>query len=1300
MARISLRAYNREIEAMIDRNETDEAIIHCRTILKRYPKHVDTYRLMGKALLEAQRFGDASDVFHRVLSSVPDDFIAHLGMSIIREDEGNMDGAIWHMERSFEVQPSNAAIQVELRRLYGVRDGLTPQKIQLTRGALARMSAKSNLYSQAIAELRTALSDDPQRPDLQVLLASMYAQTGARMEAIETCNALLSKLPYCFEANRILAEILPETERSEQAQEFKDRLIEIDPYYAHLSPVAITVDQVSDGAITIEQYDNLPEGDQTESIEQPEWAASLGISLEDETLPEDDSPDWLSPEEDSPEIVAKEQLEISEEEVILEDVPEIPSPEPIEQEDLPDWMSNVGWEQVSDESEASVDGTPEWLRSVMEEPGEDKIPGKGTVDTLMATSEIESEETEDSEAPSDVEAAVIDGAAAVAGAALGAMLSDADEEVEKDSETGQEKEPEESLMEIDAEGDLSAEDDLEIQPSEFAETAEKSTPEGPGTEAGDISGAALIGAAALEEIADDQDNLLGDEQAITSAEELETASDVTGELEDIPDWLQDLGEGIPDEVPPVDESTLEDQETQPELEEQIPLDTGLEDGIDLAVDEEFPENIPEWLSEVSPEIAPDAELAEDAEPSDDLDIVQAKLPEWLQQMEQEHLAQMAEESEEIEDLKVLEFDSEISDLTSEDVPSWLIAAIEPEKSDEHVEVETVESIEEIFHEPHAEDVVVPKPDDEAFVSESDIDEEILELPPEAEGQIIEEELIDSDTQPVVISEPAEFKPDIELDALAPEMVDEGDLQIEGDEVLEPTPELEDQLTSPEVLAEPPPLTTDAALSDEDEDAAMAWLENLAERQGAAEEELITSPEERLEEPPEWIQEAVTEDESPEDDTEGVPGGIAAAAIAGVAIGKHLGEEEEQETLPVESDKPTREAEVPEWIPDLEEPQVEAIETPSTEPPAPLEVEAVSEEAPEDESIEAEEIAAAAVAGAAIGERLIEEDEPEVSEAELPGEPEEIITGVEEPELETPEPAPSEPQLILEGDEVEDEMVEELISTTERVPEDEPEVPEAELPGEPEELFTGIEEPEPETPEPALSEPQLVLEGDEVEDEKIEEPISTTEEVPQSEQEVQDWYRDIEGEEVSGETPPVEWSPTMLVEEEAPSEDTQEILVDAKLDLNAASLAQLERIHSIGFIHAQRIINYRETSGPFKDYEELGKVPGLTPEIVEDLKEYLTVEVVAEAPPPLSTHPDLQNAWNSISAGEIDEAVDQYTQMINKDENLDEVIRDLQEGIAKFPMDASLYQTLGDAYLHANLLQEALDAYNRAEDLIS
>jgi hypothetical protein len=33
--------------------------------------------MLGKAYLESQRYGDASDILQRVLSSVPDDFIAH-----------------------------------------------------------------------------------------------------------------------------------------------------------------------------------------------------------------------------------------------------------------------------------------------------------------------------------------------------------------------------------------------------------------------------------------------------------------------------------------------------------------------------------------------------------------------------------------------------------------------------------------------------------------------------------------------------------------------------------------------------------------------------------------------------------------------------------------------------------------------------------------------------------------------------------------------------------------------------------------------------------------------------------------------------------------------------------------------------------------------------------------------------------------------------------------------------------------------------------------------------------------------
>jgi cytochrome c-type biogenesis protein CcmH/NrfG len=64
MAVISLRSYNHEIEEMIDNGQLDEAVAHCRHILTTFPKHIGTYRLLGKAHLEQQRISDATDIFH------------------------------------------------------------------------------------------------------------------------------------------------------------------------------------------------------------------------------------------------------------------------------------------------------------------------------------------------------------------------------------------------------------------------------------------------------------------------------------------------------------------------------------------------------------------------------------------------------------------------------------------------------------------------------------------------------------------------------------------------------------------------------------------------------------------------------------------------------------------------------------------------------------------------------------------------------------------------------------------------------------------------------------------------------------------------------------------------------------------------------------------------------------------------------------------------------------------------------------------------------------------------------------
>ena len=76
MSNVSLRTYIREIDSMIDQGRLDEAIAHSRYILSKFPKHLETYRLLGKAYLENNQNSNAADIFQRILSAVPDDFIS------------------------------------------------------------------------------------------------------------------------------------------------------------------------------------------------------------------------------------------------------------------------------------------------------------------------------------------------------------------------------------------------------------------------------------------------------------------------------------------------------------------------------------------------------------------------------------------------------------------------------------------------------------------------------------------------------------------------------------------------------------------------------------------------------------------------------------------------------------------------------------------------------------------------------------------------------------------------------------------------------------------------------------------------------------------------------------------------------------------------------------------------------------------------------------------------------------------------------------------------------------------------
>jgi tetratricopeptide (TPR) repeat protein len=296
MAKVSLRIYNREIESLIDQGNTNEAIAHCHHILKIFSKHLATYRLLGKAYLELKRYNEAVDVLGRVLMSVPDDFVSHVGMSIINDEENKLDNAIWHMERAFEAQPSNAAIQGELQRLYGRRDGMEPPKIRMTRGALAHMYVQGELYPQAIAEIRAVLSQDPNRADMQALLARAYFRGGQKADASDMCAQLLKRYAYCFDANRIMVDLLPSTlGAAESTQVYRMRVGELDPYATFSKGSVFQSDEVADAAINLERLEYTEETPSGQN-----WSSSaLGLKSGAPSVPtltatsSPNEPDWL-----------------------------------------------------------------------------------------------------------------------------------------------------------------------------------------------------------------------------------------------------------------------------------------------------------------------------------------------------------------------------------------------------------------------------------------------------------------------------------------------------------------------------------------------------------------------------------------------------------------------------------------------------------------------------------------------------------------------------------------------------------------------------------------------------------------------------------------------------------------------------------------------------------------------------------------------------------------------------------------------------------------------------------------------
>ncbi len=615
MTKINLRAYNRQIGELITRGAYDEAIAHCRHILEVFPKHVETYRLLGRAYLEVQRYQEAADIFQRVLAAVPDDFVAHFALSKVREQAGDRKAALWHMERAFEVQPSAPAVQDELRRLYEAVEGLAPPRLRLTRGALARMYLRNGLSAQAVAELRSALADEPQRADLMALLAEALYQNGQAVEAANMAASLLRKLPYCLQANRLMARVLEETGRAEEAKPYLQRLYALDPYEAYRSPARPTVEMVPDEAVQLEQLDWMPEMAAATAWEEapseepplasveeaealPSWFGEpegLEESMQEEEPPALESaelPEWLQAMAPQVETAPPAERGDAEEEEVIE--AEI-------DEDFAALLGGVGASaSEGDEQGVEAASLPDWLAGVGEEPG----PEGG--EAVAATEDL----------------------------SLPEWLSDAGEPSTAASEGAPEPDAEESapswLAGLGEEGAGEAESagEEEELPEWLAGAAAEEAP------AADVEAPGLSAAEAPAERApESEDDALAWLESLAAKhgaaeEELLTAPEARAEQP--PEWVAEMaaGEAEAPETPAAAEETVTEEEVPSWL-------AGLgEEGAGETESAGEEEELPEWLAEAAAEEAPAAEAPHAETPAPAAPSSSAEdVTEWLAGLE-------------------------------------------------------------------------------------------------------------------------------------------------------------------------------------------------------------------------------------------------------------------------------------------------------------------------------------------------------------------------------------------------------------------------------------------------------------------------------------------------------------------------------------------------------------------------------------------------------------------------------------------------------------------------------------------
>lgn len=193
-------------------------------VLGSNPNCLLALRIRGWAELELGDPG-AFETFNSCAAIDPLDPMAELGMAMAEEDRGQVEPALRHFLRAFEMDAADQRIRLEIRRLGAelpethLADGLS----LLAEGGVER----------AIEHLRAASASDPDDPSARLALARALWQVGAREQVANLCTSLLASYSHCLEALIYLVAAELAQGRTLRTRELLARVEAVDPGYLY-----------------------------------------------------------------------------------------------------------------------------------------------------------------------------------------------------------------------------------------------------------------------------------------------------------------------------------------------------------------------------------------------------------------------------------------------------------------------------------------------------------------------------------------------------------------------------------------------------------------------------------------------------------------------------------------------------------------------------------------------------------------------------------------------------------------------------------------------------------------------------------------------------------------------------------------------------------------------------------------------------------------------------------------------------------------------------------------------------------